>query len=267
MKKVISSVALALSLVLGGSTVHGVGYNQPLETQEFIDQLESFKEKSVSIIVSDGEHVMPGGMGWLLEGGYVVTNAHVIKKHNFDVKEIYVGFYYSYKEGPSVAVAKVVDKNEPEDIALLKFDAEIAKKVGLKHFEFSDTIPAANEPVLTIAALPKSDFFYDISEGSYIGTQVFSWETYYFWDNPSTKLSTVINSTFRIDSKPGNSGGPIINKQGKIVSMMRGYDSQKSLFGIGVSLDKLKSFVDAYKESVKPRHAVSVEVITPNTKE
>lgn len=138
------------------------------------------------------------GTGWLTEGGYIVTNNHVVDKQ----VEIKVRFNGIETETYG---ATIVLKDKHNDLAILQLDNQ--KKINTKGIPISRNLPNLGEDVFTIG-YPKTNIMGKspkITNGivsSLSGIQ----------DDPR-----IIQTTVAIQS--GNSGGPLLNMKGEAVGV------------------------------------------------
>lgn len=232
MKKLIAISLLSLTLVLTAfSEINAFGYNAPIETQEFKDSLREIKNKTVKVIsLCEDIEKSVSGTGWMVEDGYVLTNAHVSKsKKCLGSSTVSLEFYSTPGERFG---AEVIATDKVADIALLKYkDNPKIKKNG--SFKLSESFPQIGDKLLSIGN-PEGLFFAH-TEGEY------QREAYTIWNVPETITINVM--ALNMKSMPGNSGGPIVNTKGEIVGMMRGYFNDTG-FGVAVKLSDIISFLD-----------------------
>jgi serine protease Do len=142
-----------------------------------------------------------GGTGFLIDGkGYLVTNAHVIAS----LKDIYVennkGEYF-------YASAIYVDKNS--DLALLKIDDSSFKPINNIPYSIKKGNTDLSEQFFTLG-FPRNEIVY--GEG-YVSAKSGN-------DGDSTAYQLTVSAN------PGNSGGPVINKNGEIIGIITAKDSK-----------------------------------------
>ena len=138
------------------------------------------------------------GTGWITEGGYIVTNHHVIEGHG----RISVRFFnFGDKEYP----AEVVIDDEINDLSILKITDQIeSKPTGLP---IATKLPRIGAEVFTVG-YPKSDVMGlnpKVTNGIVSALSGIK-------DDPR-----VIQTTVAIQS--GNSGGPLLNLKGEVVGV------------------------------------------------
>ena len=172
------------------------------------------------------------GTGFLIDGkGYLVTNAHVINK----MKNIYVenakGQYFT---ASSIYIDNTVD------LAILKINDTAFKAVTNLPYSIKKNNSDLGEQFFTLG-FPRNEIVY--GEG-YVSAKSGS-------DGDTTAYQLTVSAN------PGNSGGPIINRNGEIIGVITAKDSKadgvvyaaksKNIFGL---LEKLKKD-DAKYELIK----------------
>jgi serine protease Do len=140
------------------------------------------------------------GTGFLIDTkGYVVTNAHVVGKaqhialQNSDGQELNV---------------KLVYIDEAKDIAILKIDDNKFRSPSLIPYAIKKVSPDIAETIYTLG-FPRYDIVY--------GEGYLAAKTGYKGDTLSCQISLAAN--------PGNSGSPILNKNGEVIGILTGKQS------------------------------------------
>ena len=172
------------------------------------------------------------GTGFLIDGkGYLVTNAHVINK----MKNIYVestkGQYFT---ASSVYIDNTVD------LAILKINDTAFKAITTLPYSIKKSNTDLGEQFFTLG-FPRNEIVY--GEG-YVSAKSGS-------DGDTTSYQLTVSAN------PGNSGGPVINRNGEIIGIITAKDSKadgvvyaaksKNIFEL---LEKLKKD-DAKYELIK----------------
>ncbi|TKK64650.1 trypsin-like peptidase domain-containing protein [Ilyomonas limi] len=135
-----------------------------------------------------------GGTGFLIDRkGYLVTNAHVLKGK---------GVVVSNSNGPELS-ATIVYKDDSTDLALLKIDDENFKPVTSLPYAVKKSNFDLGSEVYTLG-YPRNIIVYN---SGYISATAG-----YDGDTASLQISLPAN--------PGNSGGPVLNKNGEIVGIL-----------------------------------------------
>ena len=136
-----------------------------------------------------------GGSGFIIDAkGLLVTNAHVVK----NAKNIAV----QNKSGNSFN-ASIVYMDTDKDLAILKIQDENFKPLASVPYSISKSSTDLAEPIYTLG-YPRDEIVY--------GEGYLSAKTGFNGDSLSCQIS--------IPANPGNSGGPVINKQGEIIGIL-----------------------------------------------
>ena len=228
---VAASIAGIIAITISGLVV----YFTPNYSKPQIEQLRSelgnikkqqnalsneFKNTKESKIAPDAT-VRFGGTGFLIDGkGYLVTNAHVVK----DARNIIV-----QSKGQEYK-ASLIQINAERDIAILRIEDSDFKPLTSLPYGFKKTGADLGEQIFTLG-FPRDEIVY--------GEGYMSAKTGYNGDTMSCQISIAAN--------PGNSGGPLFNKNGEIVGILstRQLQAQSFVFAITAknifrSLEELK---------------------------
>lgn len=158
--------------------------------------------------------------GFLADGrGYIITNAHVVDEANNLIIENLKGEQYT---------AIPLYSNPQTDLAILKITDTSYKKISTLPYSFKKEKSDLAEEIFTLG-YPREEVVY--SEG-YISSK-----SGYFGDTSAYQINISVN--------PGNSGGPVFNKQGEIIGII----SSKETDADGVVFaTKSGNVFDAIKE-------------------
>ena len=158
--------------------------------------------------------------GFLLDGnGYIITNAHVVN----DARNIIV----ENKKGDQFS-ANAVYLNIISDLAILKITDTSFKKVTNLPYTFPKYSAELGEHIFTLG-YPREEVVY--------GEGYLSAKSGFFGDTTSYQIS--------ISANPGNSGGPIINKNGEIIGIISSKETNAD--GVVFAI-KSKNIYNALKE-------------------
>jgi serine protease Do len=243
---VAASIAGFVSLFTSGVLVNynnKVGHNNITELDYKIKQTEKKVDQlNNSIIAGQIPVKLPPSAnyratGFLLDGkGYILTNAHVANK----MKTIYVenskGQYFT-------ATAIYADKNT--DLAILKIVDSSFKIVLNLPYSFKKTNADLGEQLFTLG-FPRNEIVY--------GEGYLSAKTGNDGDSTAYQLSVTVN--------PGNSGGPVLNKNGEVIGIIT---SKSSNADGAVYAAKSKSIFQVLEDIKKTNDKINIKLPTSNS--
>ena len=242
---VAASIAAFISILASGVMVSFTKNYEKQNYQLLVDQLKKTntevnklksKDAGMSTSVQKPE-VDFRATGFLIDGkGYLVTNAHVISK----MKNIYI----ENKKGDFFrAEALYTDKNV--DLAILKIIDTSFKAVANLPYSIKKGNSDLGEQFFTLG-FPRNEIVY--GEG-YLSAKSGN-------DGDSTAYQLTVSAN------PGNSGGPVINRNGEIIGIITAKDSKADgvVFAaksknIITLLEKLKASNDKYHSVKTPTNA------------
>jgi serine protease Do len=217
---VAASIAGITTLLIAGMTIY---YSRKVNTAEIEQLRREFKREvaqrtnEVYNRVKDRfptkapENAQPisGGTGFLIDGkGYLVTNAHVVKGSSSVVIQNNKGQQFR---------ATIAYQNDTTDIAILKIDDEDYKINPSVPYNIKKAGAELGESLFTLG-FPREEIVYN--EG------YMSAKTGYNGDTLSCQIGVAAN--------PGNSGGPVFNKNGEVIGIVntRQVQAQGVVFAI-----------------------------------
>lgn len=163
--------------------------------------------------------------------GYIITNAHVVKNARNLVVENEKGeqFY-----------AKAVYVNKNTDLAILKITDTSFRKLQALPYTFTKSSTELGEHIFTLG-YPREEVVY--------GEGYLSAKSGYFGDTTAYQISISVN--------PGNSGGPVINKNGEIIGIISSKETNAD--GVVFAI-KSKNIYDALKD-VKDNDSIKLPLV------
>ncbi len=193
------------------------------QTTLLTNEVRNTKDSSKVVVrVPTNETYKFGGTGFLIDAkGYLVTNAHVIK----DAKTIIV-----QSKGQEFK-ATLVRTDAERDLAILKIDDEDFKPFASLPYGFKKTGTDLGEQIFTLG-FPRDEIVY--------GEGYMSASTGYNGDTMSCQIAVAAN--------PGNSGGPVFNKNGEVVGILSTRQLQAQGFVFAVTAKNLFKSLEELKK-------------------
>jgi serine protease Do len=160
-----------------------------------------------------------GGTGFLIDSkGYIVTSHHIVEGANNIAVQNTAGKDFS---------AHIVFSDPARDLAILKVDDNTFKSRAPIPYKIKQNNPSVAEQVFTLG-YPRNDVVY--------GEGYMAAKTGYNGDTLSCQIAIAAN--------PGNSGGPILNRNGEVIGIL----SAKQITAEGVVFaTQAKYIYDAIK--------------------
>lgn len=175
------------------------------------------EKKKTSIIYKSG------GTGFIIDAkGYLVTNFHVVDK----ARDIAV------QNNKGEFIAKVVYTDPSKDIAILKIDDESFKPYTAIPYAISKSSARLAEPIFTLG-YPKNEIVY--------GQGYLSSLTGFNGDTLSCQIEIAANH--------GNSGSPILNKNGEVVGILNARQNSTEGFTFAIQGKYIYKALDDLKKS------------------
>ena len=181
--------------------------NRRINAQEHILNNVKIKLDSNNAVVAEKSIFTSSGTGFLIDAkGYLVTNAHVVKGASRIEVQNAQGDYK----------VRLVYINDTTDLAVLKIE-DSAFRVPALPYGISKTGMELGEEIFTLG-YPRSEIVY--------GKGYLSAKTGYDGDTVTCQITVPAN--------PGNSGGPVLNKDGDVVGILQGsqHNAQGFVFAI-----------------------------------
>ena len=184
-----------------------------------VQMIEQVKSAVVGIKASVGAGYSIGSGVAIREGGYILTNQHVIS----GAKNI--GVYFADK---TTASASVIWQDSAQDLAVIK------TSVDMPYLVCSTSFPKVGEDVVAIGTPLALDFKHTVTHG------IVSALNRTLKIENSNGTITYMQNLIQHDASinPGNSGGPIINSNGEVVGIntLKASDAEGIAFAIPIAM-------------------------------
>ena len=175
-----------------------------------------------SKIPKDAEAITSGS-AFLIDGkGYLVTNAHVLKGS---------GAVVVNSKGKEFN-ARIINVDNASDIAILKIQDEEYKTVSSLPYSIKQSNVDLGEELFTLG-YPREQIVYNMG---YLSS-----ETGFKGDTTSCQIS--------LSANPGNSGGPVFNKNGEIIGILSTRETATEGVVFAIKSQGIYKLVNELKES------------------
>jgi serine protease Do len=171
------------------------------ELRKKVNNLE-VSTKSQAIVLNDvnkkinpGTPISFGGTSFLIDGkGYLLTSSHVVS----NAAQVFV----QNNKGQDFRT-DIIYNDESRDLAILKINDEDFRPLTNLPYGIRRSTSELAEPIFTLG-FPKDEIVY--GEGYLSAMTGFKGDT--------------MSSQITISANPGNSGGPVLNKNGEVIGML-----------------------------------------------
>lgn len=191
------------------------------------------------------------GTGFIVDpNGIIITNQHV-------VSETTASYIVITEDGKQYNVIEIV-RDDNNDIAVLKIDAK-----NLKAIELGDSDNLLVGQTVIAIGTPLGEYAGSVTTGVISGLNR-SVRTSSGWFGSTTKVyENVIQTDAAVN--PGNSGGPLINTEGKVVGVNFATSSGADNISFALPINIVKQRLNEYRtygKFIKPYLGVSYQMIS-----
>jgi len=178
-----------------------------------------------------------GGSGFVIDTkGYLVTNAHVVSGARNIAVENPKGDQYN---------AIVVFEDKARDIAILKIEDDSFKPFSSIPYSISKSSAELAAPIFTLG-YPRNDIVY--------GQGYLSAKTGFQGDTLSCQIEVAANS--------GNSGSPILNKNGEVIGVLNGRQTNAEGFAFAIHSKYIYSAIEELKKKDTAYTRIKIPVVS-----
>lgn len=185
---------------------------------------QDFEIKNVKNKITSKDNIVytTGGTGFIIDSkGYIVTNSHVVEgARNVAVQN---------KKGDFVA--KIIFNDPSRDIAILKIEDDNFKPFSSIPYSISKKPGMLAESIFTLG-FPRNDIVY--------GQGYLSSKTGFNDDTLSFQVDIAANR--------GNSGSPIIRKNGEVIGILNGRQTNTEGFAFAIESSNIYEALDELKK-------------------
>ncbi len=191
------------------------------------------------------------GTGFIVDpGGIIVTNQHVVSDVSATYKVI-------TSEGKEYEIVEIV-RDDSNDIAILKIDA-----TGLPALELGDSDNLVVGQTVIAIGTPLGEYAGSVTTGVISGKNR-SVTTSSGWFGSTTKTyENVLQTDAAVNS--GNSGGPLISTEGKVVGINFATTSNADNISFALPINTVKLRLEEYRvygKFIKPYVGISYQMIS-----
>jgi len=197
--------------------------NGAIDQIKKVQQIQNKKINELNSSIPKDVKVISSGTAFLIDNkGYLVTNAHVLKGS---------GAIVVNNKGQEF-IAKIVNIDQTRDLAILKIDDNTYKPSGNLPYAIKKGNIELGEELYTLG-YPKDEIVYNMG--------YLSAESGFDGDTASCQIS--------LSANPGNSGGPVFNKNGEIVGILSTRQTSAEGVVFAIKAKGIYKMIDELKKS------------------
>lgn len=196
----VSCIALYLSPTVNGSQLELLGSKMAKMERNVMVQgiiLDNVKDK-----LPENVKVISGGTGFLIDAkGYIATNAHVLKGSDAII----------VNSNGDEFKASIIHVDKQSDFALLKIEDADYQPLKSLPYAIGKSSADLGEEIFTLG-YPRDDNSITYTQGYLSALRGFKGDT--------------ASYQIQMNSNPGNSGGPVLNKNGEVIGILSSREVQ-----------------------------------------
>lgn len=197
--------------------------NKKIDIVQRNQQVQGAKLIEVDSKIPSGSTVTTGGSAFLIDGkGYLITNAHVLKGS---------GAVVVNNSGREFN-ARIVNIDNQKDLAILKIEDEDFQPFASLPYSFRKSSVELGEELYTLG-YPRDEIVFNMG--------YLSAASGFNSDTASFQLS--------LSANPGNSGGPVINKNGEIIGIISTRQTQAEGVVFAIKTSGIYKLIDELQDA------------------
>jgi serine protease Do len=219
----VSCIALYLSPTVNGGQLELLGHKMAQMERNVMVQgiiLDNVKDK-----LPENVKVVSGGTGFLIDAkGYIATNAHVLKGSDAIV----------VNSNGDEFKASIIHVDKQSDFALLKIEDEDYQPLKSLPYAIGKSSADLGEEIFTLG-YPRDDNSITYTQGYLSALRGFKGDT--------------ASYQIQMNSNPGNSGGPVLNKNGEVIGILSSRQVQADGVTFVIKSKNIYQLVDELKKT------------------